>query len=1095
MANFSFLEGLKEFQQLKQYCDNAELFVLSKPEISAVSSRQALEFLVKAVYISKDVYLPENASLFELVDNFVFSGFVDNNEILTALHYIRKVGNRGAHGEVIKKKEALFCLQNLHYFVGEILIKLGEIKTYSAFDEKLLTTTKEKAKIADTEVVIDDTVKQKLENKLDEHATMHLKNPQLISEAETRKLFIDESLKSAGWEVLETKNFQLPSKAGIEIEVQGMPNEHNIGYVDYVLFGRNNKPLALVEAKKTSVSPIKGEHQAVLYADCLEKEYGYRPVVYFTNGYETKIIDGLGYPARKVFGFHTIDELELLIQRKNRKSITDLSINDKITNRGYQKMAITKVCEHFNTMKRRALIVMATGTGKTRVAISLVDVLIRNNWVKNVLFLADRTALITQSKKNFAKFLPDETICELSDKSTKRDFNARIMFSTYQTMINFIDKDEKDFSIGRFDMIIIDEAHRSVFNKYKAIFTYFDSLLVGLTATPRSEVDRSTYELFNLEEGVPNFHYELDEAVKDGYLVNYIEFDRTSAILKRGVKYNQLNEEDKQKVEITYGLDENTPVDILPNHIFRIIYNKDTVDKVLQGLMNDGLKVSNGEKIGKTIIFAYNHNHAEFIVDRFRTLFPECGNEYCKLIDNYVTYTADLIAKFEDRDKEPQIAVSVDMLDTGIDIPDVLNLVFFKPVKSKIKFLQMIGRGTRLSPDIFGRGKDKEKFYIFDYCDNFEYFEQNSNAESLTNVQTITEKLFNMKADVLFELQALGYQEDAFAKSLYQKLKTELMNDVAGLNLSRILVRDRIAYVEKYKFAETWDYLSKLEVQELKTYISSLIMPNKDDEKAKLFDLKMFMIELSLLNKDINANKQIEDVVKIANLLYIMTTIPKVKKHIEVIQEVRTNIFWQNMSLPKLEEVRIALRDLVKFLEGLNIPKSFIDVPDDITYGKERQGVDIAKIRTYEEKVLDYLSKHSNNPVVNKIRNLEQIDRNDLQELENVLWKELGTKDDYEKCTNKNNLAVFVRSLIGLSGKAINEKFGKFLNENTLTSKQQEFVKAIINYVRENGDIELENLVETSPFDEFDWVKNFGEKFVIVKQMIDYMKKVVSVGE
>lgn len=1094
MTNFSFLENLKEFEQLKQYCDDAELFAVSRPDISAISSRKALEFLVKTVYTSKGAEIPETATLFELVENFVFSGFVNDEKILASLHYIRKVGNKAAHGEEVKKKEARLCLENLHFFVGEILVKLEVIKKYAAFDESLLEKTNVVPSKQTEEVVLSEEYQQFVGNKIQRDEILNSKFPKFMSEAETRKLYIDEALKDAGWNVLEKENVKSPLCAGIEIEVDGMPNEHNKGYVDYVLYGRDNKPLAIVEAKKASVSPIKGEHQALLYAECLEKQYGYKPIIYYTNGYTINIIDGLGYPSRKVFGYHTVDELELMLQKRNREDITNLTVDENITNRAYQKMAITKVCEHFNKKHRRALIVMATGTGKTRVAISLVDVLKRNNWVKNVLFLADRTALVSQAKKNFVNLLPNETICELSDRSTKQDLNARIMFSTYQTMINYIDKDVKDFSIGRFDLVIIDEAHRSVFNKYGAIFEYFDSLLVGLTATPRSDIDKNTYDLFEMENGVPNFHYELNEAVKDGFLTNYVAFDRSSKALREGIKYSQLSDDDKKQIEVTYGLDENTPVDIAPNHIFRFIFNKDTVDKVLQDLMENGLKVNNGDKIGKTIIFAYNHNHAEFIVERFNALYPELSgkdNNFCKLIDNYVTYSQDLIARFEDRNKEPQIAVSVDMLDTGIDVPDILNLVFFKPVKSKIKFLQMIGRGTRLSKNIFGEGKDKEKFYIFDYCGNFEYFEQEKNEKELADTKTLTQRLFDIKTDILYELQAVEYQQNDFAARLYNDLKSQLRNDINSLNKNRILVKSNLMYVDKFQCDETWNYISKMEVQEIKNHISKLIVPNKEDDKAKLFDLKVLTIELSTLNEEVNSNKQINDVIQISNLLSRMTMIPQIKAHIGLIKEISTNAFWENVNVEKLEQVRKELRDLIKFLEDIDVQKSFIDTPDEITYGKTRDGVDIETIKTYEEKVLDYLSKHMDSPVIKKIQNLEQIDSQDLKELENILWHELGTKEDYERCSKQGNLAAFIRSLVNLSQEAINEKFSQYLSDNVLNSRQQELVKVVIDYVRQNGDITTEIVTNESPFADMDLMEIFGQRLYILKEIVDQMHQVV----
>ncbi|MEE1010796.1 MAG: DEAD/DEAH box helicase family protein, partial [Acutalibacteraceae bacterium] len=408
----------------------------------------------------------------------------------------------------------------------------------------------------------------------------------------------------------------LPNMACCEIPVQGMPNESGIGFCDYVLYGKDGKPLAIVEAKKTSVSAVVGIQQVKEYGDCMKQKYGYVPVLYYTNGYEIYVIDGL-YPSRKVMAFHTAEELEYMLQKRNRNDITDLQIREDISGRPYQKMAITNICERFNDLHRRGLIVMATGTGKTRVSISLVEVLARNKWIKNVLFLADRTSLVRQAFKNFQKILPNMSYCVLSDKSLADEPNARITFSTHQTMINYIDAEDKEFSSARFDLIIVDEAHRSIFNKYGSIFSYFDCLLVGLTATPKDEVDANTYHLFNCENGEPNFSYSLEEGVKEHYLVPYKVKSKTTKLLSHGIKYSDLSTADKQKADVVL-IDDVAPDYIIPKEtLFKIFYNEDTCRRVLDELMTNGLKVDYGQKIGKTIIFAYNHKHAQLIVDVF----------------------------------------------------------------------------------------------------------------------------------------------------------------------------------------------------------------------------------------------------------------------------------------------------------------------------------------------------------------------------------------------------------------------------------------------------------------------------------------------
>ena len=938
------------------------------------------------------------------------------------------------------------------------------------------------------------------------------------SEAETRRVLIDRMLHEAGWTVLTAKGVVKPSKACIEVEVEGMPNGEGVGFADYVLFGADGLPLAVIEAKKTTVSPIKGKHQAELYADCLEKQYGRRPVIYYTNGYETNIIDGLGYPPRRLYAFHTEGDLELLIQKRGRKDISDFSVKGYITDRHYQKMAIKSVCEWFNGKHRRGLLVMATGTGKTRVAISTVDVLMRNGWVKNVLFLADRTSLVGQAKKNFAKLLPNTPVAVLSDSSDENiirdkngevvEVNARIVFSTYQTMINCVDTEKKPFSVGRFDLIIIDEAHRSIFGKFGAIFNYFDSLLLGLTATPRDEVDKSTYDIFEMENGCPNYAYELDDAVADGFLVNYHGFKRGSMILKDGIKYSDLSEEEREQLEQVWDYEETLQElgsgavppeaggntrgrDIGSEEIFKYIYNEGTVDNVLQDLMKNGLKVQSGERIGKSIIFAYNHKHAELIVERFHKLYPEYGPDFCALIDNYVTYSQDLIDKFEVRDGNPQVAVSVDMLDTGIDVPDVLNLVFFKPVKSKIKFMQMIGRGTRLSVDIYGAGKDKECFYIFDWCRNFEYFEQNPDGKIVQQSMSLTERLFALRAEVAFYLQHQTYQEDEFAKSLHDDLKAGLKAQVAMLSDSHISVRNRWAAVCHFKSDDAWVCLTAGDVQTLKLDIAPLLPHNTQDENAKKFDVLVLAIELEFVNCEYNASRPVASVCGLAERLLSKATIPQVVAKMGTIKEVLNQTSWENRSLCWLEKVRTELRDLMKFLVGDGGQTFTIDIDDVVTDDGESAGVETRV--TYRQKVMDYLAQKDYNPVLQKIYNLEPLTNEDVLELQRIMWSELGSKEDFEKFADgrpcDGNVAILIRSFIGVDRKQALERFNAFLSGSKLNSDQEEFLNDIISYVCENGDIRPETVVNDAPFDER--LEVFNDKMIPLRRYLENIHEVV----
>jgi type I restriction enzyme R subunit len=1079
--NFDYIKEIDMLGDLYVFCSDAEAFVLSRPDLSAGQSRKALEYLVKLVYQIKNDTVPLRSSLFELVSAEDFTSFINDATMLSALHYIRKVGNIAIHNDEVSQKEALLSLKQLHIFTGELLKKLELIKKYPVFDETLLIKT-EKIKVADKLIDVNSILVNELKPKLNKHSTLGVGIN--ISEAQTRKLYIDLYLREAGWKVLDKENMRLPEKAGIEIKVQGMPNTQGIGFVDYVLYGSDGKPIAVVEAKKTSVSPIKGKEQALLYAKCLQQEYGYLPVVYYTNGYQLWIIDQLGYPARQIFGFHTLKELEYLIKLRHRGQISDLTINELISDRPYQKMAITNVCESFNNNRRKALLVMATGTGKTRTAISLVEILTRNSWIKNVLFLADRTALITQSKRNFNKLLPNYTITVLSDKDKQPDLNARLVFSTYQTMINLIDGDDRTFGIGRFDLIIIDEAHRSIFNKYKAIFTYFDSLVVGLTATPRDEIERSTYSVFDLEEGSPTFHYEMEEAVNDHYLVGYTVLDRTTKFLKQGIKYNELSEEDKEIYEKTFLLpDGELPNELSGSDFFKIVYNDNTVDLVLQTLMNEGLKVNGGDKIGKTIIFAFNHHHAELIVKRFEKLYPELGSEYCKLIDNYVSYAQNIIDTFSVREKMPQIAVSVDMLDTGIDVPDILNLVFFKRIYSKIKFVQMIGRGTRKSEHIFGHLEHKNQFYIFDFCDNFSFFEMNPEGKKVNQGLSITQKVFQMKLDLLFELQKLDNQNNDFTKQYYKTIKSELHQLIANFNRDRILVRNQMPLVDKYSLENKWTYLSKYDLQEIKNNLTLLVDSDRDIESAKVFDLKVFYIMLSMISDTVVAKKAIEQVVRISQALLERLSIPQVAQKKELLLKITTQTYWNTVNLENLEHLRNEIRYLLQYIKD-EIEVYETDFKDELI-DQGNKNVNLVDFKTYEEKVMDYLLSNSYNETICKIKMLDKITSDDLKELERILWHELGTKNDYFNVTKEENLAVFIRSIVGIDQDAINNKFSQYLNSNVLSSKQQDFVKNIINYVRQNGDITKQDLVEKSPFRDLDVIEEFSDNIDVLLIVIN----------
>ena len=902
MGNFDFLQKKKNFNSFNTACLEAEKSILVSPSTCATITRRALELAVKWLYANdSDLVLPYQDNLSTLIHNNSFIELIDY-DMLPLLKYIVKLGNLSVHTSAnIERGEAILSLNNLHQFVSWIDYCYSDEYTAEDFNEDLLLHGEEKRtrpdelknlyeRLSSKDKKLEEVIKEneELRKSLTEKRKVNTVNYDFkideVSEFETRKRYINIELKLAGWE--------FGKDIWEEIEVQGMPNESGVGYVDYVLYGENGKPLAVVEAKRTSKDPKIGQQQAKLYADCLEKRYSQRPVIFLTNGFDMYIWDD--YSDRKVYGFYKKSELQLMIdRRKSKKSLSSVTINDEISNRYYQKEAIRAVCEALENKQRKTLLVCATGTGKTRIAISIVDVLSRHNWIKNILFLADRKALVKQAKKSFTKLLPNLALCNLLDSKDSPE-DARMIFSTYPTMMNAIDdtksKDGKRlFTPGHFDLIIIDESHRSIYKKYKSIFDYFDSYLMGLTATPKDEIDKNTYSVFDMENGVPTYAYEYNKAVEDGYLVDYTSIEFKTKIMEDGIKYDELSDEEKEEYENTFNDDESIGDEIGNNAVNEWLFNSDTIDLVLNKLMTEGLKIEGEEKIGKTIIFAKNTKHARAIVERFNKLYPKYGGNFVKAVDYSINYVDSIIDDFSDKNKLPQIAVSVDMLDTGIDIPEILNLVFFKKVRSKTKFWQMIGRGTRLCPDLLGVDMDKERFLIFDFCNNFEFFKFNPKGFEGNKTETLTEKLFNIKVSMVKELQDIKYIEGEYAE-LRKELLEELITSVKALNEDSYIVRMNLSYVHKYKNENVWSNIGAVAQNEIREYISPLITSYSDDELAKRFDVVMYNIQLAYLQNN-NASKGIRHVMATAEKLSKLGTIPQIQQQKYTIEKAMTEDF------------------------------------------------------------------------------------------------------------------------------------------------------------------------------------------------------------
>ncbi|MGU8642137.1 DEAD/DEAH box helicase family protein [Clostridium perfringens] len=1076
-SNFEFLKGKNEFESFSSQCLEAEKSIIVSPATCAILSRRALELAVKWVYANdSDLVLPYQDNISSLIHNESFRELIDSS-MFNIIKYIVKLGNVAVHtNKSITRGEAVLALHNLHQFVSWIDYCYANEYTARDFDENELHDGDNKRtrpeelkdlyeKLSSKDRKLEELIneneelrKLRTEKRKENTENNHFKVDD-ISEAETRRRYIDVELKLSGW--------TFGKDVGIEVEIPGMPNNSGVGFADYVLYGDNGKTLAVVEAKRTSVDEKKGEQQAKLYADCLEKQYDQRPIIFLSNGFNYWIWDDCG--QRRTFGFYKKSELQLIIDRRtSKKNLNNIKISDDISNRYYQKEAITAVAEAFERNQRKALLVCATGTGKTRTAISIVDVLSRHNWVKNVLFLADRKALVKQAKNNFSKLLPNLSLCNLLDRNDNPE-ESRMIFSTYPTMMNAIDdtkgKDgDRLFTPGHFDLIIIDESHRSIYKKYKSIFDYFDAYLIGLTATPRDEIDKNTYSIFDLENRVPTYAYEYEKAVEDGYLVDYRTIEVKSKVMEAGIKYDDLTQEEKEEYEMLFDDDESIGDEISSTAVNEWLFNADTIDLVLNKLMTEGLRIEGGEKLGKTIIFAKSSRHAKAIVERFNKLYPEYGGNFAKVVEHKTPYVDTIIDDFSDKDKMPQIAVSVDMLDTGIDIPEILNLVFFKKVRSKTKFWQMIGRGTRLCPDLLGVGQDKEEFLIFDFCNNFEFFRVNPKGFEGNNVETLTERLFNIKIALVKELQDIKYQEDEEYVNYRNDLVDELVEAVEALNEDGYLVRMHLPYVHKYKNREVWQSIGELAQNDIKQHIAPIVNSINDDELAKRFDLVMYTIQLAKL-QNLGAKRGIKNVMQTAERLSKLGTIPEVKEKKAVIERVMTSEFWEEANIFDMDKVREDLRELLKYLEKVN-QKIYYTNFNDMIISEESNGsmYNVNDLKSYRKKVEFYLREHQNDLAIYKLRNNKPLTEEDIKTLENVLFNELGSKSDYEKEYKETPVKVLVRKILGMDREAANEAFSEFLNNQNLNSKQIHFVKLIVDYIVKNGFIEDNRVLMEDPF-------------------------------
>ncbi len=1102
-SQFAFLED--EFVDQFVMAEWAERHALTDPGPAVIYARKALESGVEWMYrFDRSLPQPYEQQLNAYLNEPAFKALADGR-VFTVAKRIQRAGNKAVHeSKAPTKLEAIEVVSALFQFCFWLAFTYGrDVKPdpLLRFDPVKLTAARvaaEQASLAERQTLeaalaqqVEDTELARRRAAELVHTVEQLEAERVAliaevaaakklaesvpleahdwSEFETRKFKIDALLAEAGWWLRDARDREYP--------VKGMPSISGDGAVDYVLWGDDGLPLALVEAKKSMVSPQTGQQQAKLYADCLEQMTGQRPVIFFSNGYEHQLWDDTRYPPRAVQGFLTRDELALMIQRRASKiSLASLDINKAIVERPYQERAIRAIAEHFEQdRQRKALVVMATGAGKTRTVIALTDLLMRANVVKRVLFLADRTALVNQTVNAFKVHLPDAVPVNLV---TEGDKDGRVYVSTYQTMVGKIDEYRSDgtrrFGVGYFDLVVIDEAHRSVYRKYRGIFEYFDSLLVGLTATPKDEVDKNTYDLFDLETGVPTDAYSLDEAINDGYLVPPRSVSVPLKFVREGIRYADLTDDEKDEWdEKDWGEDEDgnpldPPDEVDAAALNKFLFNKDTVDKVLEHLMTQGITVAGGDRLGKTIMFAKNQLHADFIYERFVANYPHLDNgNFARVITHNVKYAQSLIDDFSNKDKSPHIAISVDMLDTGIDVPECVNLVFFKLVRSKTKFWQMIGRGTRLCADLFGPGDDKREFMVFDFCQNLEYFSQPMVPAEGSGTAPLTEQIFKARLELVQTFDAIHAHGDERSE-----VAGVLCAAIVSMNENNFLVRPHLELVEKFREGRAWETLSVGDLAALADRVAKLpAQLDPEPEDAKRFDVLLLNAQLGVLRNE-PFERERRKVIAIAGALEDLLAIPVIAEQLEMIQDIQADEWWVNVSYPMLEQVRKKLRLLVPLIERSKKSVIYSDFGDEIGDGSVVDlpgtggAVGSTEFNQFRKKAEHFLKQHLGEAAVAKVRSGEPLTIGDIADLQRILVAAgIGDDDTFTEASAKaGNFGLFIRGLVGLDRAAAKAAFAEFLDDKRYSKNQIQFVNLIIDELTTRGVVEPGRVYE-SPYD------------------------------
>ncbi len=901
------------------------------------------------------------------------------------------------------------------------------------------------------------------------------------SERETRKEIIDKKLLQAGWKVDDRT--QVVEEFDIEIT---QPNEVRESvspygghqFSDYVLLGKDGKPLAVVEAKKTSKDAELGREQAKQYCTNIQNQYGSElPFCFYTNGHDIYCWDLDNYPPKKVFGFPTRDDLERFQYiRNSRKPLASELINTNIAGWDFQIRAIRSVMEAIEQRKRKFLLVMATGTGKTRTSIALIDALMRASWAERVLFLVDRIALREQALDAFKEHLPNEPRWpKLGEKAITAD--RRIYLSTYPTMLNIIRDEETRLSPHFFDLIVIDESHRSIYNVYQEIFDYFNTISIGLTATPTDVIDHNTFVLFDCEDGVPTFAFSYEEAVNHvpPYLCNFQVMKIQTKFQDEGISKRTISLEDQKKL-ILEGKDIEE-INFEGTELEKTVVNKGTNALIVKEFMEESIKDPNGVLPGKTIFFCISISHARRIEKIFDALYPQYRGELAKVIvsdDPRVYGKGGLLHQFTHNDM-PRIAISVDMLDTGIDVREVVNLVFAKPVYSYTKFWQMIGRGTRLLDEtkIKPWCPEKDVFLIMDCWDNFEYFKLNPKGKELKPQIPLPVRFVGIRLDKIEKAIDLG--KDDIALKEIEKLKIQIQE----LPQNSVVIMEAQADLETLEDDNFWNRLTHEKIEFLRTTIKPLFRTiSLVDFKAMRFEKDVLETSLAHLSEEKERFSVLKDTL-IEQIGELPLSVNIVAREEALIKEAQTNHFWATISEDRFDELAQKLASLMKFRESnitdpgqvkLNL-QDIIKTKEMIEFGPDHEAISIAKYKQMvEEKIL---ALTSNNPILQKLEEGQEISEHEAELLAEELHNEHPhITVELLRRIYQNQKAHFVQLIKHILGIEILESFPEtvsksidlFIQKHTnLSTRQLGFLNLLREYIIDRGNIQKRDLIQ-APF-------------------------------